>query len=228
MSNQVQKTFNFYCDESCHLENDIHQYMLISYVSSAYNQVQIHHENIRELMEKHNFYAEIKWSNISKSQYDFYADLIDYFFATDLKFRCIVVDKEQVDNERYSQDFDTFYYKMYYQLLYHQMDMRYAYNIYLDIKDTLSGLKIRKLREVLKLEYSAIRNLQNIRSHESLLMQLTDVIMGAISYHLNFDEKRVIAKTRLIKKIQDHSNLTLTKSTPKKLDKFNLFFIDLN
>jgi hypothetical protein len=228
MSDQVQKTFNFYCDESCHLENDIHQYMLISYVSSAYNQVQIHHENIRELMEKHNFYAEIKWSNISKSQYAFYADLIDYFFATDLKFRCIVVDKEQVDNEKYSQDFDTFYYKMYYQLLYHQMDMRYAYNIYLDIKDTLSGLKIRKLREVLKLEYSAIRNLQNIRSHESLLMQLTDVIMGAISYHLNFDEKRVIAKTRLIKKIQDHSNLTLTKSPPKKLDKFNLFFIDLN
>jgi len=228
MSDQVQKTFNFYCDESCHLENDVHQYMLISYVSSAYNQVQIHHENILELMEKHNFYAEIKWSNISKSQYAFYADLIDYFFATDLKFRCIVVDKEQVDNEKYSQDFDTFYYKMYYQLLYHQIDMRYVYNIYLDIKDTLSGLKIRKLREVLRVEYSTIRNLQNIRSHESLLMQLTDVIMGAISYHLNFDEKRVIAKNRLIKKIQDHSSLTLTRSTPKKLDKFNLFFIDLN
>lgn len=227
MGNQIQKTFNFYCDESCHLENDDHKYMLISYVSSAYNQVQIHHEKIRQLKEKHNFYAEIKWSNISHSQYPFYAELIDYFFATDLKFRTIIVDKDQVENDRYGQTYDTFYYKMYYQLLNHKMDMRYAYNIYLDIKDSLSALKIRKLRKVLKLDYSAIRNLQNIHSHESLLMQLTDVIMGAIAYHLNFQDKSVIAKQKLINKIKEHSNLSLNRSTPKKSDKFNLFFIDL-
>src|SRR5699024_4576004 len=207
MDQQVQKTFNFYCDESCHLESDEHRHMLISYVSSAYNQVQLHHEKIRQLKDKHNFYAEIKWSNISHSQYPFYAELIDYFFATDLKYRAIVIDKEQVDNDRFDQNYQTFYYKMYYQLLNHKMDinydnknnkiyynkmyyelikykkeMQYVYDIYLDIKDTLSALKVRKLQDILKLEYSAIRNLQNIHSHESLLMQLTDVIMGAIAY----------------------------------------------
>src|SRR5699024_2148771 len=227
MDQQVQKTFNFYCDESCHLESDEHRHMLISYVSSAYNQVQLHHEKIRQLKDKHNFYEEIKWSNISHSQYHFYTELIYYFFATDLKYRDIVIDNEQVDNDRFDQNYQTFYYKMYYQLLNHKMDMQYAYNIYLDIKDTLSALKVRKLRDILKLEYSAIRNLQNIHSHESLLMQLTDVIMGAIAYELNFDDKQVIAKQKLIKKIQDHSSFPLTGSTPKSSDKFNLFFIDL-
>ncbi len=29
----MNKTFNFYCDTSCHLENDHQPYMLIEYVS---------------------------------------------------------------------------------------------------------------------------------------------------------------------------------------------------
>ena len=43
------KTFNFYCDESCHLENDHLPFMLIGYVSSAYNQVKLHTEKIKQL-----------------------------------------------------------------------------------------------------------------------------------------------------------------------------------
>jgi len=35
----MNKTFNFYCDESCHLENDHQPYMLIKYVSCDINQV---------------------------------------------------------------------------------------------------------------------------------------------------------------------------------------------
>ncbi len=33
----MNKTFNFYYDESCHLENDHQPYMLIGYVSFAVN-----------------------------------------------------------------------------------------------------------------------------------------------------------------------------------------------
>lgn len=220
------KTFNFYCDESCHLENDGKPFMLISFISVAYNQVELHHSKIKALQRKHHCYSEIKWSKVSKSQYQFYADLIDYFFATDLQFRSIVVDKSKVNNEIHGQTFDDFYYKMYYQLLYHKLNMEHNYNIYLDIKDTLSANKVRKLKEILNINYSSIRNVQNIRSHESLLMQLTDLLMGAISYLLREDLK-VIAKNKLIDKIKSHSGDSLTKSSPKWKEKFNLFFIDL-
>lgn len=219
------KTFNLYCDESCHLENDHKKYMFLGSVSTAYNQVKLHTENIRKIKEKHHFYAEIKWSNVSKSKYHFYAELIDYFFSTDLKFRCIGVEKSKIDNDKFHQSFDEFYYKMYYQLLNHNINSQYAYNVYLDIKDTLSAVKVRKLREILNLKYGVFRNVQNIRSCESILLQLTDFIMGAISYFHNNEEKKNISKVKLIEKIQAHSKVDLSKTNYDP--KLNLFFIEL-
>lgn len=222
----IQKTFNHYCDESCHLENDKMPFMLLAYTSVAYNQIKNHKERIKAIRQKHHFFTEIKWSKVSNSMYGFYSDIIEYFFETDLKFRAIVVDKTKINNGEYGQSYDDFYYKMYYQLLFHKMDMNSNYNIYLDIKDTLSANKVNKLKEILRINYSTIRNLQNIRSHESDFMQITDLLMGAISYFLR-GEKGNTAKLRLIEKIKKSSNESLLKSTPLDKSKFNLFFIDL-
>jgi hypothetical protein len=57
-------------------------------------------------------------------------------------------------------------------------------------------------------------------------MQLTDLIMGAINYKLR-NECKVIAKNKLIEKIESHCKVPITQSTAKVVDKFNLFFIDL-
>ena len=112
----MDKTFNIYCDESCHLENDHKNYMFLGSVSCAFPQVKRHTERIKELKNKHKFNAEIKWSNVSMSKIDFYLDLVDYFFDTDLWFRAVGIDKSKI---RCNDDntFDDFYYKMYYQLL---------------------------------------------------------------------------------------------------------------
>lgn len=220
------KTFNFYCDESCHLENDKHPYMLIGYVSSAYNQVKLHSKNIRQLKAKHHVFSEVKWSSLSKSAYPLYNDLVDYFFATDLQYRAIVIDKSQLKHEDFKQTHDDFYYKMYFQLLSKKLLPECNYNVYLDIKDTRSAKKVKGLKEFLNSNFVTVRNLQNIRSHESELMQLTDIITGALSYHLRGLNK-VIAKNRIIEKIQQHSKHPLTHSTGKGQQKFNLFFIDL-
>ena len=221
----MRKTFNIYCDESTHLQNDGMPFMLISYVSTAYNQLKQHNEHIKLLKAKHQFKGEIKWSSISKSQYPFYSDLITYFFSTDIKFRAVIVDKTQIDETREDFMYSEFYFKMYYQLLYHKLEPEYSYNIYLDIKDTCSHGKLKKLSEILH-NNSAIRNLQFIKSHESYLMQLSDLMMGAINYHLRGLNK-VTAKSNLIKKIELHTKIELTHSTPKSEEKFNLFFIDL-
>ncbi len=220
------KTFNFYCDESCHLENDKMPFMLISYVSSAYNQVRLHNQNIRNLKLKHFLRGEMKWSALSKSQYPFYNELIEYFFATDLQFRAIVIEKAKLKHGVFNQSHDDFYDKMYYQLLSKKISPDNNYNIYIDIKDTHSYKKAASLKNYLNCNYVSVRNLQVIRSYESELMQLTDVLMGAISYFLR-NESGVIAKNRIIEKIQAHSKLPLNQSTPRSSDKFNLFFIEL-
>jgi hypothetical protein len=222
----MSKTFNFYCDESCHLENDHSSFMLISYVSSSYNQVKLHSQNIRALKRKHFFKGEMKWSALSKSQYPFYKELIDYFFATDLQFRAIVIDKSQLKHCDYNQTHDDFYDKMYFQLLNKKIFPENNYNIYLDIKDTHSFEKAASLKSYLNRNFISVRSLQIIRSYESELMQLTDVIMGAIAYHLR-KEKKVIAKNKIIEKIQYHCKLPITQSTALSASKFNLFYIDL-
>jgi hypothetical protein len=220
------KTFNLYCDESCHLQNDHKRYMLLGSVCSAYNQVKRHTERLKELKEKHHYYGEIKWSNVSKSQFHFYKELIEYFFDTELTFRAVVVDKHKVHTNG-NDDFDTFYYKMYYYLLNHNKNVEYAYNVYLDIKDDLSAYKVNKLKEILNTKYGVFRNVQNIRSHESLLMQLNDLITGAISYNLNASTKQVTAKLQLVDLIKHHAKCDLSGTSSYSESKLNLFFIDL-
>ena len=221
----MNKTYNFYCDESTHLQNDGKPYMIIAYVSSSYHQLKSHKDIIKSLKEKHKVSREIKWSSVSKSKYPFYSDLIDYFFLNDLKFRAIIVDKSQIDENRPGFTYNEFYFKMYYQLIHNKLDFECNYNVYFDIKDTCSQAKLRKLKDILKLNTS-LRSFQFIRSHESHLMQLTDLIMGAINYKLR-NETKVTAKTKLIEKIESHSKILINKPTPKNEDKLNLFFINL-
>ncbi len=223
----MRKTFNIYCDESCHIENDHKDYMLLGCVSSAYNQVKRHTERIKNIKTKHNFYGEIKWSNVSTSQYQFYKELLEYFFDTDLRYRAVLVDKKKIKNDAFNQDYDTFYYKMYYYLLNHNKNSMYSYNVYLDIKDTLSAYKVTKLKEILNTQFGVFNNVQNIRSHESIILQIADLITGALAYNLNNADKKVKAKTDLISLIKKHAPKGLDQNSDYNENKLNLFFIEL-
>ena len=83
-------------------------------ILSPYFQI-YHKRRIKAIRERHNYHTEFKWSKVSNSKYGFYNDIIDYFFETDIKFRAIVINKEQIRNDEFTQTFDEFYYKMYYQ-----------------------------------------------------------------------------------------------------------------
>ncbi len=153
-------------------------------------------------------------------------ELIDYFFDTDLKFRALGIKKSAINCEAFQSSYDDFYYKMYYQLLNYKIDTLDHYNIYLDIKDTLSAAKVRRLKEILNVKLGTFRNIQNIRSNESLLLQLCDFIMGAISYQNNDVHHSNEAKVAIIEKIRRHSNL-MDLSHTNYNSKLNLFFIEL-
>jgi len=220
------KTFNLYCDETRHLENDGKSHMLLGYISVPYHQLILYKEQIEDIKRRHHFYAEIKWSKVSKSQVEFYNDLIDFFFGSDIQFRAVVIPKDRIRPDDFGQSYDDFYYRMYYQLIYHKLDMSSSYNIYLDIKDGLSRRKVRLLKEILQANNPGIRTVQNIRSHESPFLQLADFLIGAIGY-LHNDEMKVVAKQHLIERIKRQAEHPLNCSTTKNAEKLNLFFIEL-
>lgn len=223
----ANKTFNIYCDESCHLEHDHKRFMFLGKMSCAFPQVKRHAERIKELKRKHNFYAEIKWTSVSMSKLSFYLELVDYFFDTDLRFRAIGINKQQIKCDEMGQSFEDFYYKMYYYLLNYKVDTTDHYNVYIDIKDTWSNQKAKRLGEILNTKYGVFRKVQCIDSGESILLQMADFLMGALSYNLNDVEKRNEAKVRVIESIKKHcpgGDIVHTNMS----EKFNLFFINLH
>lgn len=223
-------TFNIYCDESTHLEHDGQPYMVYGYVSIAYNQMKGIKDDLKRIKFAHNHTSELKWTDVSDLTFPLYKDLIDYFFRTQMNFRAVIVDKSQIDNSRPEYSFNDFYFRMYFQLLHHKIDMESTYNIYFDIKDTCSQKKLHQLKDYLKWNAS-IRNFQFIKSHESTFLQMADVIMGAINYHLRVErgtiEGKSIAKRKIVQLIQNHTKLSLVRPTSKSAQKFNLFFISL-
>lgn len=221
------KTFNYYCDESSHLENDHRNYMVIGYISVPYNKIKDYKEKMQKIRNNHFMFYEMKWSHISKAVLPFYLDLTDFFFSSDLSFRAIIIEKKKIKNASFGQDFDTFYYKMYYQLLAHKLDMGCNYNIFLDFKDSLAKYKIAKLKEILNFNYGVIRNIQSIRSDENPFIQLCDLFIGSLSYFRNDSVHKVEAKMEIIKRVQQLSGINYCYSTYPSESKFNLFYINL-
>lgn len=224
----MSKTFNIYCDESTHLIHDGHPYMLLGYISIAYPQIRIAKQEIKAIKSRHNYDEEFKWTNVHDATYKVYAELIDWFFMNDLEFRAVVVDKSQIDETRPEYTFNDFYFRMYFQLLHTKVDFQNTYNVYMDIKDTCSGEKLETLKKIMSYN-SSIGRFQFIRSHESVFIQLADVLIGAINYNLRIEKGdvsgKVLAKRKIIEKIKKHSNISLNTTTPLSRKKFNLFFI---
>jgi len=186
---------------------------------------------IREIKGLHNMRAgfEIKWTKVSPAKTDFYLDIVDYFFSErNLYFRGLIVpDKSRLQHEIYSQTHDEWYYKMYFDMLKVILSPEARYRIYLDIKDTRSAIKIAKLHNVLSnnlydFSRNIIERVQTVRSHEVEILQLTDLLIGAISY-INRGLSTSIAKQALIKRIQERSHYSLTLTTLLRENKFNLF-----
>ena len=224
-------TYNIYCDESCHLEHDRQSVMVLGAVWCPLEKSREISIRIREIKTSHGLSPkfEIKWVKVSQGQQAFYLDLLDYFFDNDdLHFRALVVqDKSKLQHELYEQTHDTWYYKMYFEMLKVILDPDAHYRIYLDIKDTRSAVKTRKLHDVLcnniyDFQRQIIERVQTVRSHEVEILQFTDLLIGAVSY-VNRGLSGNTAKVTLIERMRERSGYSLTKTTLLKESKVNLF-----
>ena len=192
------------------------------------------HEAFKRIIEIKADYGfgpefEVKWNKVSPARMDFYLDIVNYFFDDDdLKFRALIVpDKSTLKHEAFGQDHDTFYYKMYFSLLKVIFSPDCGYNIFIDIKDTRSQHKVDELKKILRNSHydyhdQIIKDIQQVRSHEVQLLQITDLLIGAIGYlHRGLHENA--AKVKLIERMKERSGYSLMKSTLFREEKMNIF-----
>jgi Protein of unknown function (DUF3800) len=222
--------YNVYCDESCHLENDGKKVMVLGAVLCPQKHIQNVTADIKDIKIKHGLskYFEIKWTKVSPAKVDFYFALVDYFFSNrSLTFRGLVIpDKSVLKHEEHSQTHDEWYYKMYFDMLKVVIGPNHEYNIYIDIKDTCGAEKVNKLHEVLcnnLYDYNReiIKKIQQIHSHESQLLQLADLLIGALKT-ANDEPCNSSAKAQIIERIKQKSGYELTKNTLYKENKTNI------
>ena len=158
---------------------------------------------------------------------DYFKDVINFFCTNEvLKARIIIADKSGLNYSKFNITHDDWYYRMYYLLLGKTLSEDSEYNIFLDIKDTNSIEKVHKLQNVLNNSYydfsgKMIKHIQHVHSHEVELIQLTDLLIGAVSYKNN----RLIsspAKLEVVDYLSERTGKVLTISTPLYEDKFNI------
>lgn len=226
----MNTTINIYCDESCHLPHDDEKAMVLGALWCFKTKAGEHNQAIAGLKLKYNLspFFEIKWTKVSPGKLEFYKELVNYFFASrSLGFRAWVIpDKSILLHDEYGQTHDDWYYKMYFYLLRNLISTKRKYHIYLDIKDTRSRMKLQKLQEVLSnanydFSREIIEKIQHVHSHDIGLMQLTDLLIGTVSYHAR-GLSGSPAKNALVQLIKDRTGLSLNRNTLPSESKFNL------
>lgn len=227
----MSEIYNIYCDESCHLENDRQTVMVLGAVWCPLDKKPEIFERIKEIKIKHGFDPnfEIKWIKVSPAKRQFYLDIMDYFFDDDdLHFRALIVpDKSKLKHSIHNQTHDDFYYKMYFDMLKVILRPNAKYRIYLDYKDTKAAEKVKRLHEVLSnsmydFSMRIIERIQTVSSKEVQLIQLADLLIGAISY-INRGLTTNSAKVALVKRMSDRSGYSLSQTTLLQEQKVNIF-----
>lgn len=223
--------FNVYCDESCHLENDHQPVMVLGAVWCPLEKAREINVRLREIKTKHGVKPgfEIKWTKVSPAKARFYLEVMDYFFDDDdLHFRALIApDKSRLRHESFWQSHDDWYYKMYFDMLKVIFNPDAQYRIYLDLKDTRGAAKVAKLHDVLcnnlyDFSRQIIERVQIVRSHELEIVQLSDFLIGAVSY-VNRGLSDSAAKRDLVMRMQKRSGYQLTRTTLIRESKVNLF-----
>lgn len=227
----MNELIHVYCDESCHLENDQAKAMVLGAVWCPASHRAMLARKLKSLKKTYGLAPgfEIKWVKVSPALLDFYCAALDVFFDEPLlHFRALVVpDKQALNHARFSQNHDEFYYKMWYLLLHPLIAPTDHYRIFLDIKDTQGQAKVTKLHDVLcnanyDFDREVIQSIELVHSHDVLLLQLADLMIGAVGYiHRGLQESP--AKLALVAYIRHRSGLSLERSSLLRAEKFNLF-----
>lgn len=222
-------TYKIFCDESNHLSNDTSNLMVIGGIVCPTSEVEYINRHIKHLKHKYNAQNELKWTKLNNNKKEFYKELLEFFFSSVyLKFNAqAVMNKSRLNHTKYNDgEADKFYYKMYYYALLPFLKANEDFNIFIDYKDTKGGERAKKLNEVIRNTFHGQIDCEFtiIHSHESQIMQLADIMIGAISYKNRQDIGHTSEiKNFIIETIELLGGISLDTSTPEWEEKFRIY-----
>ena len=152
------------------------------------------YKTLAEYRNAFNMKAELKWTKISDQKYVEYKWLVDYFFALNnankFQFHSIIFDNHQWNHRKYNDGVaDTGLSKLYYQLIFQKFirscGQHGSLYVCMDHRNSKTSLEdLRKMLNAAALRDHGldepIKQLVSKHSHDDDLLQLNDVILGAV------------------------------------------------
>jgi len=183
-----------FCDES---RQTAHRYMLLGGVIATASFWQNAHVEIGKYRNRVDWPHAFKWGKVSGGTkvVRVYKGFVDYLFdhPKELHYKSLVLDTSLVDKRR--DDKETRFYKIYYQLLVNSFGAYANPNNPCDITlhQRITKYNLTTLKDILnngmRKKYGCPANLILSIRHSSLenqeLLQITDVLTGAIGFELH-------------------------------------------
>lgn len=181
-----------YCDESRQRQ---HKYMLIGSLWIGEAARDDYARRCAEFRGRPGYAdACLKWTKVSNRKLQAYKELMDLFFAADVRFKCILVESSKVDYARFHHgDKELGFYKFYYLLVSRTVAFNEDYVIVTHRLSTRERTRLRDLQSAINnwcnlkagRTVFPIRSIDAATAHGCDALQLVDVLMGAIGYQWN-------------------------------------------
>ncbi len=219
-----------FCDESdIHGKFFSHFYGGVLVGSSQYDRIT---SRLNAEKQRLNLHGEVKWSKVTAAYLSKYEELMHTFFeevrSNHLRVRIMFRHNAQVPIGLTQDQIDGTYFRLYYQFIKHAFglvrrpagspgaELRLYFDEFPQTKEAITqfkgfimGLNARIQQGGLSIQP---QNVAEIRSHDHVLAQCIDIVLGAICFRLNDKHlekppgsrrrgKRTIAKDRLYKTI---------------------------
>ena len=184
------RTFSVFCDESWRMTGSGNWFVAIGATVCDTSCVRSYAESARRLKARHGFRAGFKtgWTKISPAKAVFYRDTINMFLHCDnLRFVGLIGESGKnpeedgrVPRHRSREELDR-------RLLGAVLRGLHRYRVYTGVTDTRGGARLRRLRETVDAlppgdGRPCVERIQQIRAGESELLQLTDLLTGALAW----------------------------------------------
>jgi hypothetical protein len=203
-----------YCDESRQTKD---RFMVIGGFVIPQGRLRLVNQTLQKFRDEERMHAELKWTKVTSQKLNEYRRFVDYFFALNnndkLHFHAIIFDNSQIDHNTFSQgDKEIGFQKFYYQFLlqcfgrnYHENPVGEKNEFIVHPDRRSSKYSLEQLRTILNLgmrrKFGVNRNcflsIEPLNSKSSDLLQLADIILGAIGFQKNGWD--LIANTRVAK-----------------------------
>jgi len=182
--------YNIYCDEA---STTVARYMLIGGLWVPWDIEPDVRAGLTEVRARHGLNAEMKWTKVSQRMLPAYQEFVDVFFGIgQVSFKCIVLDTHILDYRNYHKgDEELGFYKFYYQLVSRNLQPGNLYWLYTDERKNRKPYRLAVLKLTVnwwwkkRAGVEPLRNVEARRSHDEDLIQVADILLGALGYAWN-------------------------------------------